>query len=301
MTKKLTLTIITLLSVQIANAQLYIGANAGINNTKLYNSSDAKADERQDYVLTFKSQFGMEVGYKVNNKIGIGMQPQLYNAGQNYKGVPDDSLDIQTMEATLKLTYIKLPVNIKYTFQNDSRKLRSFMVFGFNIGYLINYHEKISYVRNPTLMNRFSTLNMLTLNNLEGEAEQRAIVNNVNTTSKQRVKTDRPLYNKMSLGLNLGTGLNYNITPKVNLFGTVLANFGLTNVENRDLIQLINTSTGMIEGSSKTSNYLDFKYNASPRPNDKKRSIFTNNRAIGLQVGVTYLLGNKERLQPKKF
>jgi hypothetical protein len=109
------------------------------------------------------------------------------------------------------------------------------------------------------------------------------------------------LYNKIAFGLNIGTGINYTLTPKVNIFGTIIGDFGFTNVENKDTIQLINTETGRIESSSTTSNYLEFKYNASPRLSDKKRTVATNNRAIGLQIGVLYMLGNKEKLQPKKF
>ncbi len=301
MFKKTILTLTFILTINFAHAQLYIGANAGIHNTKLYNKSDAQADARQDYVFTIKPQFGLNIGYKFSNKFSIELQPQLYTLGQQYKGAPNDSFNILTMDASLNLQYAKLPLYLKYSINKPESKLSTFIAGGANLAYLLNYTETVAYYSNPNSFNIFRSLNKGTFNNLDGEFEQITTKDGVSTTTNQKVKTDKRMYNKLALGFNLSFGMQYAITPKLSMYGAIIGDFGITNVENKDTIKLIDAATGAIENEFTTSNYLSHKYNASPRLGDKLRVTNTTNRAIGLQLGVIYILGNRESYMPKKM
>jgi hypothetical protein len=301
MTKKLKLTIITLLSVQIANAQLYIGANAGINNTKLYNSSDAKADERQDYVLTLKPQIGIEIGYRLNSKLSIGLQPQIFQAGQKYKGNYVNLFRLDN--AYSDLNYLKIPVYVQYSINPSNRVIGKFIRLGLYYSNLFSANSFTKYKNETPIQS----------NDYLGTLE--SIVNGTNVISYNNYfppnqpsyadtflgKSSSSAFSKNDYGINLSMGYTFSLSNRMVLQLSATSSFGVSNVENINSITLTDLTSGLVVDSFTSSQSLHSKYNLFPRADDKKRSIFTNNRAIGIQVGITYLLGNKESLQPKKF
>ncbi len=302
MIKKISLTLIAICSITATQAQLYIGVNTGINNTKLYNSSDAAADERQDYVMTLKPQFGITVGYKANDKISLELQPQLFTLGQKYKGTYTEFLlNSYSYDATLNLYYAKLPLFLKYTFSKPYTKLSYHVLAGANIGYLVKYVEQYSYQHNPSSINNFLVSSEVKNNNSTVDYSQTYIVAGQNVANPAKAILDKSLYNKLNLGVNLGLGFNLHVNSKLSIQGNIIGEYGLMNIENTDTINYLDASTNISIGTTQSSNLKHAKYILSPKLTDAKRNTYTNGRAIGLQLGLIYILGNKEANMPKKM
>ncbi len=302
MIKKTTLTIIAICSLSVTQAQLYIGANAGINNTKLYNSSDAKADERQDYVMTLKPQFGINIGYKVNNKLSIEMQPQLFTLGQKYKGAYTEIQAFSnSMDVSANLQYAKLPVFLKYTFSKPYTKLSYHMLAGANVGYLTKYNEHYFYTHYPSSLNAYAVSSEGTYANSTVDYSQTNLIAGQNVSTSSKAVIDKPLYNKLNLGINLGLGFNLNINSKLSMQGNIIGEYGLVNIENTDSINYLDANTNTLIGPWQSSSLKHAKYVLTPKATDTKRNTYTNGRTVGFQLGITYMLGNKEANLPKKM
>jgi hypothetical protein len=302
MTKKLILSLTALLSLTLTQAQLYIGANAGINNTKLYNSSDAKADERQDYVLTLKPQFGLELGYKINNNVSVGIQPQLYKAGQKYTGTKS-TLNNTLANATVNLEYLQIPIYMQLQLGKNEGRISNLVRLGAYYGIALssnvteNYLFVIPSIANDYLQKMEITIKDNTLNSYYTYTPP----NTTMTVDTLKAKMSSPLYLNQDYGINLAYGLGYKLSNNLKLQILLNASLGLANIENSKSIALSDITTGQFIDSISTGQIRYSRFSTNTKSTDPVRSVITNNRAIGLQIGIIYMLGNKEKLQTKKL
>ncbi len=276
-------------------AQVYVGANVGINNTKLYNTSDAKADERQDYIMTWKPQFGFELGYAIKNKLSIGILPQLYKAGQNYKGVPLGFSDISSIAAQVNLNYLKLPIYGRLHFNNANSKISSFLQLGLAPSFLSNFTEVNTYNYIPSGLNQFRTQQVTTFNRHDAVGIETKLVNGISKTDTSKIGFDKGFYKSTAFSIQLGYGINLQVSKQLNIYAQLQGEYGLSNIEQTDTLYFLDPITRKPNGDYyMTKQFKYTKYNTAPNSTEPDRSTYTNHLAVGLQVGVIY------RLNPPK-
>jgi hypothetical protein len=224
----------------------------------------------------------------------------LYNAGQKYEGAPSQSTEKEQFAATVNLKYAKMPLYFKYQFSKQNSKFGTSILFGANVASLLQNTEVVTLEQTPSFVNGYTSKSQSSLKNLDFEFQFTEINNQQTLVSTEKYSINKNLYNKLALGLNFGVGFNYAISPKFNVYANIFGDYGLTNIEYTDSIKRY-TSTGVIDVVFKSSMSKHAKYNLFTLPTDQPRYTYTTNRAIGLQLGFIFLLGNKEEFEPKKL
>jgi hypothetical protein len=107
----LTILLLTLL-IPFSHAQkgLSIGANFMPLNTNIVNQDTWGNGHEYDYVPTYSSSFGLDVGYSFNENIGIYTGYWFTDLGQDY----EDSYNGSDWERKLTLKYSMIPVMLKF-------------------------------------------------------------------------------------------------------------------------------------------------------------------------------------------
>jgi hypothetical protein len=290
MTKKLILTITALLSLTICQAQLYIGVNSGYNYTKIHNSSDAKADERQDYVNTFKPSFGLDFGYKLAVNISLGIKPQYFSVAQNFKGTDPDHF-VESINAKFTLEYLRLPIYAKFEFGKPENKLRYNLNFGAYYGILLS--QKIASIENLVINGLPNSITQQTTNFKNNSLIRTSVIkkNGGDSVIEQRYNMQSGYFATADYGLSIGFGQVYTINSKINFSYTFESTFGLANVEYTKDIVFTDPTTNVEVNRFNISQYRYCRFNrTSIGSTEELRSIKSNNIAIGIQLGINYNL-----------
>jgi hypothetical protein len=291
--KKIIITLTILLcNIYIATGQIYFGANGGYNYTKFYNASDANADTRQDYVNTYKPMFGLEIGMKYNNRVAIGIAPQLFTIAQKYTGTPDTFTYIKAFNASLQLNYIRLPLYIQLHLSAPANKVSHFVQFGPSISFLTSSKETYNELNNPVAANDYLKNVQQIFTDKQFYFQTTRIVNTKDSTQSATYNISNGLINKLDFGLNIGYGIQYKISPTINCNVLFHAIYGLANIENADTINIMDVQTGSIVAPFTIKEYRHSRYNKEYRSTDQPRSTKSNNIAMGIQVGITFNLSN---------
>ncbi len=294
--KKTIITIsIMLTTFYMSTAQLYIGANAGYNHTKFYNTSDAQADQRLDYVKTFKPMYGLDVGVKFKERLALGISPQLFIVGQHFKGQPATSTYINSFTANMQLNYVRVPLYLQIHMSSISSKVSQFLQFGPSVCYLLSSKETYIEVNNPVVTNDFSKGVQYTFTDKQLLTQATNIVGSIDSIRKYEYNLSKGLINRFDFGVNLGYGIKYKLSDKLNFNMLLSAMYGLANVENTDTINILDAKTGAIIGPYTIKDYRHSRYNPEWRSGDKPRSPKSNNIAIGIQFGLIYDLGGRKQ------
>ena len=117
----LTLLLATLLIPTIhAQKGLVVGANYMPLNTNIINQDTWGNGHEYDYLPTYSSSFGIDVGYNFSDNIGVSTGYWFTDLGQDY----EDSYNGSDWERRVKLKYTMIPIMAKF---NGSKSKVNFL------------------------------------------------------------------------------------------------------------------------------------------------------------------------------
>jgi hypothetical protein len=224
MLKNITITcLFLLLSISIMEAQDRMGFSGlfgTYNMNSMPNYDDKMADQRLDFVTTFKYAAGFEKATWFNSNFGIGGQASYWLSGQDYKGA--DTVAKTTFKASTTINYTKMGIYLyhkSFNRYNPNTRFRFVSYFGpyvaFNTGYSDNYSlfdaagKKIS---------EYTMIPAGAENNLD--------------KNKVYLKLKKPIYKTFDFGFTVAPGFQIMITPKFGVGLNIRADVGATGVEN---------------------------------------------------------------------
>ncbi len=107
----------------IAQGSFFVGAHAGYGKTALLNKEDKDAGKRLDYKTTLKANYGIRLGYKMRNKVGlrsIAVGFDKNDVSQKYTGIPYNS-PLKSLTAQTDLKYFKIPIEAIFSFASEKK------------------------------------------------------------------------------------------------------------------------------------------------------------------------------------
>jgi hypothetical protein len=222
MIKKITVVLLFLLALQpnsIFAQGKAKGFYAAYNLSMLPNRDDLDADQRLDYVTTFRFGAGFEkINFKSNN-FGIGYQLGVCQTGQDYTGL--DTFTKLRISASTNLTYAKLSLNLlyrSYDRYNPEKRFKVTTSLGPYIALMGSFKDEVKvYDAANTLVGDYY---------FEPSGLRNTKATNTNIDLKE------PIYNLLDIGFSVAPGIQYMITPKLAVVFQVRADVSATNVEN---------------------------------------------------------------------
>jgi len=109
------LTVCLLVPTIYAQKGLTIGANFMPLNTNIINQDTWGVGREYDYLPTYSSSFGLDVGYNLSDHMGIFSGLWFTDLGQDY----EDSYNGSDWERSLTLKYTMIPVMVKFNGTNS--------------------------------------------------------------------------------------------------------------------------------------------------------------------------------------
>ncbi|MCD6011093.1 MAG: hypothetical protein K0Q79_955 [Flavipsychrobacter sp.] len=225
-----------LLATQSTFAQgLDIGLRMNIQGTALLNNSDQAAGPELDAKIHTTAAFGIGGSYMFSSHLGAGIDFLYSKQGHGYKGsvadipttsAPDLSKTFQgmasmnsipfagTYTARRELTYIKIPIMLKFTGKNTKK-----VYFSSFIGPQISLLSGAKYKVNEVDIN----------------------LNSINMTAKDA-------YKKVSVDLAFGVGAAANLSKNISLSAHFRVDYGLGDAEDKSKTY---TTTGPNGGTVK--------------------------------------------------
>jgi Outer membrane protein beta-barrel domain len=293
--KKIFLTLIMFISVIITQAQFQLGLLTDYHYSYLYNKSDAAADERLNYVNTFKPAFGAIIGYKINDKFALQISPQYFGAGQKFNS-PAPSLGLsKSVDDNISLHYLQLPVSIEYAFGSKSAKIRHSINFGMYAGSLIDYNQITIYdgyeITNINKVKKTS----VTIKGREVSANTIFESSKSDSSVITNFKTSHSFFNNLDVGLIAGYGIRFFISPNITLQANLNGRYGFAAVDYIDSNVATNTANPNDIRKFSLKDVIYCRNNvANSVPSQALRDPKSNNISAGLQLSFIYTLPNNK-------
>jgi hypothetical protein len=148
----------TLLNLQAQSVKPYIGIHGGVNFSQLQilesyniitllNGDDLEEKQYNSLFRNFGNQIGFSFLLEINDKISVGLMPQMARYSYGYSS----SLDFLSNNGTLvsttenisrqQLNYINIPIFLQYTIM--SKDFSPYLIAGFAYGYLRNAQHDV--------------------------------------------------------------------------------------------------------------------------------------------------------------
>lgn len=123
--------------------RFFIGANAALQSTWIFSSTDFDEGGLLNFESTIKSAYGLYTGYKLNAKFGLESGAIYSFQGQRYVTEGNSLANYKT-----DLEYLKIPLLFNY--QTDpSKKFSIISQIGFQFSILLNAESSRSHVFGP--------------------------------------------------------------------------------------------------------------------------------------------------------
>jgi Outer membrane protein beta-barrel domain len=293
--KTILLTLVPIFLIKPVGAQFQLGLQTDYHNSYLYNKSDAAADERLNYVNTYKPAFGVMIGYAFNEKVSVQISPQYYGAGQQFFS-PSPALGFcKTITDNISLHYLQLPINFQYSIGNASNNLRQSVQLGLFMNSLISYSQN-------TIFDGFeiTNVNKVTKQTVTYNGKSATATSTFKTSGNDSIvttnfKLNHQLFNSLDIGITVGHGLSYAIAPNMALQLNAYAKYGFNNIDNLDSIYATNTAN---VNDIRKFNLKDVVYCRNNIANggtgQPKRDPNSNNTFAGIQVSFIYTFNKKK-------
>jgi hypothetical protein len=272
-----------LVSVGSAFAQLeqygpFVGGNAFVYKSNLFNASDLQADSVQKYKLTLGFSGGFDFGYRFENGVSVHSGISFGTSNQNYTG--NDSIvgNVVEMTASSKLGFVKIPIMVSMQTRNE-KPLKLFyslgLYYGFNTGFSETY--TFDYKYNDNIRDFTTTIKDKTVD-----------TKYKNDTSIYNFElSDRP-YKKHAWGAILGFGASKRMNDKLEGFAQLRIEYQISSVENTDEMVIIpNPGSKGESGVTRVwGNYAKYMHNAKSNYNRPATHPFN----LGITFGLRYFL-----------
>ncbi len=205
------------LSVPIVGKQyglIGLGFTAMLNNR-----DDINADGRLDQeTINFNWATGLDFVNWKRPHFGYGAQILYWNAGAKYKGF--DTLTKLHLEATTKLTYLKIPLLIYYKSFNryrPERRLRFNAFFGPYIAIMNDFSDEISFIDK----------------NVTPEVKNTTVFgpNGYSANGTNGGSIDKPIYQPLDYGFVLGSGVEVRLWKRTVIAMGLRTDVGFVDVE----------------------------------------------------------------------
>jgi hypothetical protein len=295
MKKILLLSALTTLTAITTQAQLQLGLLADYHYSYLYNKSDVAADASLDYVNTFTPSFGLYVGYRVHPKITLVAEPQYYNAGQQFVGVPTYVYKL-SYASEINLSYLKVPLYAQFKFASNAKGVSQYLQLGGYVGMLQHYAQNIT---DKYYINGYARPDYTGLAQYNSDNELIYTVTVPKSTGDStyitRYQADKPKFNKMDYGLHVGYGIKIPIQKNLYISTDVYARYGFAAVDNMDTITYVRSDGNLTYQSNIKDIYYcrDIFFNPSSTLRDPK----SNNIFAGILIRFVYTFPHKKSYQ----
>lgn len=239
--------------IGISQSSFFVGLHSSYGKGTLLNKEDKKAGDLLVQKGKWVPSYGIQLGYRIGNKLSVSIEPNILNYQVNFSGYDKDSVQLVSFNSLCNFDYYNIPLNVSYQFYSKNRFNLSFGIGGF-LGYLKKYREEFNgWTRTGVTLIENSTFWQ---ENLKGFAEVPTSI-----SSKTNIDMEKPVYSKINLGLNGKIAGTYAVSEYFALtinFGTSL---GLKDIENKTQ----NTVTYTTSSGTTTNTYnqwenVKFKY-----------------------------------------
>jgi hypothetical protein len=265
----------------IAQTGIVVGINGFGYKSNLYNQLDKKADARLDYVKSYGSSYGIEVGWQFNKTLGFTINPKISKVNQDYMG---DAEDFQgkyksTIETNLK--YISIPLVIHGNFGNSKLKLTTSVGIQYSSlkKYKDYFKKEYASFQSENNINRIISNNNFDFNYIYNFESINVIA-----------ITDKFIYKKNVFGLNAGLGVLYDINKTIQVYSKINSEYSLFDVENKEGLDLKITKGTNVFGNKKyEAHSLPIKYTLGSDPTIIEREN-THIFNLGLILGLRFII-----------
>jgi hypothetical protein len=289
--QKLKLCILACSLPLFSKAQLQVGLNVGANLSTIYNKADIAADERLSLLPTIKPAIGTEIMYGLDKKNAIGIGFYYIGAGQRYKSSPAVNSGYTAIKDNIQLHYLHIPIYGSFTLGNPIRSTSS-IIFGSYLSYLSSYKQVINHTYTPNANNPIASELIFEKKTLTNNLSYN--VNGTIANSKQSLNMDADVFNKIDVGFMLGYNKLYKINNKLNFSASVIAKYGLAQVDNVDSIKVTDPTNPTNSGYYTIKTYTYCRDNVTTSNTEPLRDPKSNNILVGLQFGLIYKFGNNK-------
>ena len=268
-----------------AQSSFFVGANGSMNSTTLLNKEDKSAPKGMlNKKNGIQPGYGIQLGYSINNRFAISIEPNRLQYKVNYSGT-SDTANVRSFEATARFTYYQLPLVLTYK-QPITERLSINAGVGMSYNYMSSYKEE--FEGKKTLYGNPSQIytNYFYNSDKKGYDEARGF-----SDGKVDILYSSPLYTKTSLGIFSTLNFEYSISKNVSIRLQCNYQRGIKEIENRNMIdskvtyqesgQILNYSTNYWT----ETNYYRY-YSKNYMSKESRASTYT--QALGLGIGINY-------------
>jgi len=267
--------------VCVAQTGIVVGINGFGYKSNLYNHYDFKADKSLDYVRSYGTSFGVEIGYQLEKAYIISINPKTSKVNQDYIGKSLDAFgDEYKTTINSNLSYLSIPLTLQKTYGEG--KLKFNLSGGIQYWKLLKYRE--FYSRDYTSEPQYGFTRII-------EKDQYEFYKNITASNPHAKATmNKYLYKKNNFGLNVGAGTSFPITNNFQVYVKLNAEYSLFDIEYKDTIMLKANDIG---SSWLTGSFLPLgiaqKYTPVSNLNADKREN-THIFNLGLMLGLRFII-----------
>jgi len=223
MSKNLIAVMVCIMAICNVNAQSnwYVGTTTGFNATGIQNQNPYE-NEKLPVSTTRGTSFGLLMGYSLNNKVSLSVEPQYSNAGQNYIDILNEE---NSNTRNIELNYVQIPVLMNYVL--GDKRVKFNVQVGPQIGLLTSSLIEESFIgpdggrlagnTDQDRFNKSEISGVFSTGALISIAKKIQLRANVKTTTgfsdinKTTYKYEDSFANEYKASKNFSTGINFGI------------------------------------------------------------------------------------------
>jgi hypothetical protein len=214
--------------------------------------------------FTFNLKFGANLGYYLNENMGVSIGLLYDHLGQNYKDYPHyyNYYEI-TLQKSTSLNYLKFPMLFNYIF-NPKEQLSFTFTTGFYLSFLLKYTDEIKEINIPEMQGNPNYPNYIVTEIASGSTFSHSTdpASLIDYKKENAFSNGNP-FNSVDFGGIISAGILYNVSEKITIPVLLSYNLGFVNIKNT---------------SSKVGSHLYW--------DSENNSTAYHNSSFGLQLGV---------------
>jgi len=207
--------------VQFAKYQYYFSPFISVGLPAILNQNNLGFGE-MDYKLNPGGKIGILVGKEDFFKTSFRLGLIFAKVGQNY----GDVLLHLPHEKKISLLYIQVPISYKYILQetkyHNIRDIFTYITLGGQVGYLLD--AKVDWIRDGKKVDYYDFVSFGPYQDVNKNLEQ--------IRDNGKIKSDIDLFTKIDISLIGSGGLQYFISNKTMIFGELIGNIGIRDINS---------------------------------------------------------------------
>lgn len=239
----------------------YLGVTTQFQNTYIINDEQYDDVNYRHQFTTKWAPFGITAGYKFNENHNVQAELIRSKQGENLDLVDKDGN--KTGEKKIDLVYWNIPLLFKYT---TTGRLR----FNFHVG------PQLSILQKGTEVNRLDKAGVYHRKGLEYTIPASAVGTHLLASYEEADRQQDAsvgTFNKYDLGVLIGTGVEYDLTPNLYLSTNLRYSYNFVNIRKEEQIS---------------------------SPYDPDTYTLRQNMVVGIQVGLNFLFNTGDGQTPAR-